>query len=86
MTGIYDTVQNGTDQLVDIVGGGAQFALDAAGNVYVLVTDVIGNTFTTLGKDIIYFQQERYSPYKLEFLGGLFLILGEWWTWYPYPK
>ena len=86
MTGIYDTVQNGTDQLVDIVGGGAQFALDAAGNVYVLVTDVIGNTFTTLGKDIIHFQQVRYSPYKLEFLGGLFLILGEWWTWYPHPK
>ena len=57
MTGIYDTVQNGTDQLVDIVGGGAQFALDAAGNVYVLVTDVIGNTFTTLGKDIINFNK-----------------------------
>ena len=86
MTGIYDTVQNGTDQLVDIVGGGAQFALDAAGNVYVLVTDVIGNTFTTLGKDIINFQQVRYSPYKLEFLGGLFLILGKWWTWYPHTK
>ena len=53
MNGIYDTVQNGTDQVVEIVGGGAQFALDAAGNVYVLVSDVIGNTFEALGISMV---------------------------------
>ena len=49
-TTLYDIVANTRDNVVLLVGDGAQWVFDTATDTYKLVSDTVGNTVYAVGK------------------------------------